>query len=202
MDTLLTIARWIDKLNEWIARIACWAIFLAIVVSAGNAIVRKVFGTSSNAWLELQWYLFGVVFMFCAPWTLKLNEHIRIDVVAEKFSKTVSNIIEIAGTVLFLMVFCGLMVGLCIPFVWGAMESAETSANVGGLLLWPAKLVILVGFALMFLQGVSQLIKRIAVMTGHLADEEAGDAHEAEAERILSELKDVDPRIANGALKP
>lgn len=202
MDTLLSIARRIDKLNEWIARGACWAIFLAIVVSAGNAIVRKAFGTSSNAWLELQWYLFGAVFMLCAPWTLKLNEHIRIDVVAEKFSTTVGNIIEVACTVLFLMVFCGLMVGLCIPFVWDAMRSAETSANVGGLLLWPAKLIILVGFALMFLQGVSQLIKHSAVMTGHLKEEAAGDNHAAEAERILSELKTVDPRITGGALKP
>lgn len=201
MDTLLIIARTIDKLTEGIARIACWAIFAAIVVSAMNAIVRKVFGTSSNAWLELQWYLFGVVFMFCAPWTLKLNEHIRIEVIAEKFSKRVSDVIEVACTVLFLLVFSALMVGLCIPFVWDAIRSAETSANVGGLPLWPAKLVILVGFALMFLQGVSQLVKRIAVMTGHLVAEAAEDSHETEAQRILTELKDVDPRIADGAMK-
>lgn len=201
MDTLLIIARTIDRLNEWIARIACWAIFVAIVISAGNAIVRKVFGTSSNAWLELQWYLFGVVFMFCAPWTLKLNEHIRIEVVAEKFSRKVGDIIEVACTVLFLLVFSALMVGLCIPFVWDAIKSAETSANVGGLPLWPARLVILVGFGLMFLQGASQLVKRIAVMTGHLVEAAAEDAHETEAQRILNELKDVNPRIADGSLK-
>lgn len=202
MDTLLTAARWIDTLNEKIARIACWAIFVAIVVSAGNAVVRKTFGISSNAWLELQWYLFGAVFMFCAPWTLRLNEHIRIDVVADKFSKKTSNIIELVCTVLFLLVFCALMIGLCIPFVLDSLRSAETSANAGGLLLWPAKLIILIGFALLFLQGVSQLIKRVGVMAGRLGDDGTGDAHEAEAERILTELRALDPRIGDGALKP
>jgi len=197
----LGLAFAIDRLNAFVGRVACWAILVAIIVSAANAVVRKAFGVSSNAWLELQWYLFGAVFMLCAPWTLQLNEHIRIDIVASKLSKRVTNIIEVFCHVFFLMVFCGLMVWLCIPFVLNSLASAEASVNAGGLILWPAKALILLGFALVFLQGVAELIKRVAIMRGALQEDAAADLHEAEAERILHELAKVDPRISQGGMQ-
>lgn len=202
MKSLLTISRSIDGLNAFVGRAACWAIFVAILVSAANAVVRKMFGVSSNAWLELQWYLFGAVFMLCAPWTLQLNEHIRIDIVASRLSRRVTNIIEIACIVLFLMVFSALMVWLSVPFVFESLKSGEASTNAGGLILWPAKALILIGFALLLLQGASELIKRIAIMRGALADTAAADVHEAEAQRILHELAKVDPRVSDGGMRP
>lgn len=202
MKGLLGVAFAIDRLNVFVGRVACWAIFVAIIISAVNAVVRKAFGVSSNAWLELQWYLFGAVFMLCAPWALQLNEHIRIDIVASKLPRRVTNVIEVFCHVFFLMVFCGLMVWLCIPFVLNSLASAEASVNAGGLILWPAKAIILVGFLLIFLQGVAELIKRIAIIRGDLEDSAGGDLHEAEAERILHELATVDPRISEGGMKP
>lgn len=202
MKALLSLSRSIDALNVFVGRVACWAIFVAILVSAANAVVRKMFGVSSNAWLELQWYLFGAVFMLCAPWTLQLNEHIRIDIVASRFSRRVTNIIEIVCIVLFLMVFSMLMVWLSVPFVLDSLKSGETSTNAGGLILWPAKGLILVGFALLLLQGVSELIKRVAIMRGDLAEAAGADIHAAEAERILHELAKVDPRISEGGMRP
>ena len=202
MKALLSLSRSIDALNVFVGRVACWAIFVAILVSAANAVVRKVFGVSSNAWLELQWYLFGAVFMLCAPWTLQLNEHIRIDIVASRFSRRVTNIIEIVCIVLFLMVFSMLMVWLSVPFVFESLKSSETSTNAGGLILWPAKALILVGFVLLLLQGVSELIKRVAIMRGDLEEAAGPDIHAAEAERILHELAKVDPRISEGGMRP
>lgn len=202
MKALLSLSRSIDALNVFVGRVACWAIFVAILVSAANAVVRKMFGVSSNAWLELQWYLFGAVFMLCAPWTLQLNEHIRIDIVASRFSRRVTNIIEIVCIVMFLMVFSMLMVWLSVPFVFESLKSSETSTNAGGLILWPAKALILVGFALLLLQGVSELIKRVAIMRGDLAEAAGADIHAAEAERILHELAKVDPRISEGGMRP
>lgn len=202
MKALLSLSRSIDALNVFVGRVACWAVFVAILVSAANAVVRKLFGVSSNAWLELQWYLFGAVFMLCAPWTLQLNEHIRIDIVASRFSRRVTNIIEIVCIVLFLMVFSMLMVWLSVPFVFESLKSSETSTNAGGLILWPAKALILVGFALLLLQGVSELIKRVAIVRGDLAEAAGPDIHAAEAERILHELAKVDPRISEGGMRP
>lgn len=202
VKTILGVAFAIDRLNALVGRIACWAIFVAILVSAANAVVRKLFGVSSNAWLELQWYLFGAVFMLCAPWTLQLNEHIRIDIVASKFSRRVTNIIEIFCIIFFLGVFCALMVWLSIPFVMNSLSSSEMSTNAGGLILWPAKALILLGFGLILLQGASELIKRVAIMRGDLQESAATDLHEAEAERILHELAAVDPRISEGGMKP
>lgn len=202
MKSLLSISRSIDSLNVFVGRVACWAIFVAILVSAANAVVRKMFGVSSNAWLELQWYLFGAVFMLCAPWTLQLNEHIRIDIVASRLSRRLTNIIEVACIVLFLMVFSALMVWLSVPFVFESFRSGEASTNAGGLILWPAKALILIGFALLLLQGASELIKRIAIMRGDLADNAAADLHEAEAQRILHELAKVDPRVSDGGMRP
>ncbi len=193
MSGLLGISRIIDFLNERIGKVAAWAIVVAVLVSAVNAIVRKVFGTSSNAWLELQWYLFGAVFMLCASWTLKANEHIRIDIVSNKLSKRGRDLIDIVGHLFFLLPFVVVLLYLSFPFFIRSYQSGEVSTNAGGLLIWPAKGLILLGFILLAFQWLSELIKRIAIMRGELEDEHAlGGGHsaaaEAEAERLLQEL--------------
>jgi TRAP-type mannitol/chloroaromatic compound transport system permease small subunit len=190
---LLGISRLIDAVNERIGKITAWAIVVAVLVSAVNAIIRKVFGTSSNAWLELQWYLFGAVFMLCASWTLKANEHIRIDIFSSRLTKRSRDRIDIFGHMFFLLPFVALMIYLSTPFFIRSYQSGEVSTNAGGLLIWPAKGLILLGFVLLAFQWFSELVKRIAIMRGELADEHDGAgghgaAAEAEAERLLQEL--------------
>lgn len=193
MQGLLGLSRFIDGLNQRIGKVAAWAIVAAVLVSAINAIIRKVFEISSNAWLELQWYLFGAVFMLCAAWTLKANEHIRIDIVSSRLSKRTRDAIDIFGHLFFLLPFVAVMIYLSVPFFLRSYESGEVSTNVGGLLIWPAKGLILTGFILLALQWASEMIKRIAIMRGELADEHAGAGHlasaEAEAERLLAGLE-------------
>ena len=190
---LLGISRTIDYLNVRIGKITAWAIVVAVLVSAINAIIRKVFGASSNAWLELQWYLFGAVFMLCASWTLKANEHIRIDIISNKLTKRGRDWVDIFGHLLFLLPFVVVMIYLSFPFFIRSYQSGEISTNAGGLIIWPAKALILIGFILLGFQWLSELIKRIAIMRGELEDEHvAGGGHaaaaEAEAERLLQEL--------------
>ena len=191
---LLGISRTIDYLNVRIGKITAWAIVVAVLVSAINAIIRKVFGASSNAWLELQWYLFGAVFMLCASWTLKANEHIRIDIISNKLSKRGRDWVDIVGHLLFLLPFVLVMIYLSLPFFTRSYQSGEISTNAGGLIIWPAKGLILVGFVLLFFQWLSELIKRIAIMKGQLEDEHDSAGHhsaEAEAERLIAELADT-----------
>lgn len=197
MAGLLGVSRAIDRINEHLGKIAAWAIFVAVIVSAVNAIIRKAFGTSSNSWLELQWYLFGAVFMLCAAWTLKANEHIRIDIVSSRLSKKARDWIDIFGHMFFLLPFILVMLWLSVPFFWRSYESNEYSSNAGGLVIWPAKLLILLGFVLLLLQWASELIKRVAIMRGVLEDvHDRGGGHqaaaEAEAERLLAELAEAD----------
>jgi TRAP-type mannitol/chloroaromatic compound transport system permease small subunit len=185
-------------LNERIGKITAWAILIAVLVSAINAIIRKLFGTSSNAWLELQWYLFGAVFMLCASWTLRANEHIRIDIISSRLSQRGRNIVEMIGHFLFLLPFVALMTYLSLPFFIRSAESGEVSTNAGGLLIWPAKGLILLGFVLLGFQWLSEVIKRIAIMRGELDDEHATGGHgasaEAEAQRLIAELNDPDAK--------
>jgi TRAP-type mannitol/chloroaromatic compound transport system permease small subunit len=188
----VAIARAIDALTERVGKIAAWAILLAVIVSAVNAIIRKVFGVSSNAWLELQWYLFGAVFMLCTSWTLKANEHIRIDILSNKLSKRARDWVDVFGHLFFLLPFVAVMIWLSLPFFARSFESGEISTNAGGLLIWPAKGLILLGFILLGLQWLSELIKRLAIIRGDLVDEAGLGGHqaaaEAEAERLLAEL--------------
>lgn len=189
---LLGVSRTIDFINERLGKLVAWAILVAVIVSAVNAIIRKVFGTSSNAWLELQWYLFGAVFMLCSSWTLKSNEHIRIDILSSRLSKRGRDWIDVFGHVFFLLPFVAVMTYLSAPFFLRSYESGEVSTNAGGLLIWPAKGLILLGFIVLSFQWLSELIKRIAIIRGELVDEHApvghGAAAEAEAERLLQEL--------------
>ena len=189
MNGLLKASRLIDAINAAVGRTAAWAIVVAILVSAINAIIRKVFGVSSNAWLELQWYLFGAVFMLCAPWTLAANEHIRIDLVSSRLSPRNRNRVEMFGHFVFLLPFALVLTYLSWPFFWSSFRSGEVSSSAGGLLIWPAKAMILLGFALLLLQWLSEVIKRAAVMRGLLPDSHLGGhqtAAEAEAERLLA----------------
>jgi TRAP-type mannitol/chloroaromatic compound transport system permease small subunit len=164
--TLLPLSRRIDGINEKIGRSAAWLILIAVLVSSINALIRYTLSIGSNAWLELQWYLFAAVFLLCSPWTLKANEHIRIDVVTGRFSPRVHAWIDIVGGVLFLLPMCTVILWAGIPFATEAMMSGEMSTNAGGLIVWPAKLLIPLGFTLLMAQGVSELIKRIAFLQG------------------------------------
>ncbi len=190
MTALIRLGRAIDAMNAAIGRTAAWAIVAAILVSALNAIVRKTLGIASNAWLELQWYLFGAVFMLCAPWTLAQNEHIRIDIVSSTLSERWRNGVEMFGHLFFLLPFVLVMSYLSIPFLRGSFVSGEVSSSAGGLIIWPAKAVILVGFVLLLLQWLSEVIKRVAVMRGLIEDAHMAAGHqaaaEAEAERLLA----------------
>jgi TRAP-type mannitol/chloroaromatic compound transport system permease small subunit len=193
---LIKLARAIDAMNEYIGKGAAWAIVIAILVSSINALIRRIFGMSSNGWLELQWYLFGAVFMLCAPWTLKVNEHIRIDIVSNKLSKRGRDWVEIFGLMLFLLPFVAVMIWISIPYFRLSYASGEVSSNAGGLVIWPAKGLILLGFILLGLQWLSELIKRVAIMRGLIEDEnEAANTPEHEAVRLVNTLgTSVDPK--------
>ena len=169
MSPLLTLSRLIDRISEFVGRWLGWLVLVAVLISAGNAIVRKAFNTSSNAYLEIQWYLFAAVFLLAAGYTMLRQEHVKIDVVSGRFSKRTQIWIEIIGICLFLLPFVYMIIKLAMPLVIGAYQSNEMSSNAGGLIRWPIKLVISVGFALLALQGVSELIKRIAALSGHVA---------------------------------
>lgn len=175
MGALLPVARLIDRVNGVIGRAAAWLILVAVLVSAGNAIIRKAMNISSNAWLELQWYLFGAVFMICAAWTLREDEHVRVDVLSSRLSPRARVRIDLICHILFLLPFVVLMVYLSWPFVISSYTSGEQSSNAGGLIRWPAKLWILIGFAMLTAQAVSEIIKRWAMLTGDLEIPEAQD---------------------------
>lgn len=182
MGGLLGLARGIDRLNATIGKSVSWLILLAVLVSAGNAIVRKLFNASSNMWLELQWYLYGAAFMWAAAYTLLENEHIRIDLIYGSWSRRVQNWIDLIGHVLFLMPFTLMMLYYLYPYAIRSFERWEGSASPGGLPLWPAKAIMLVGFFLLFLQGISEIIKKIAVMRGLIEDPHAQSGHHAPLE--------------------
>ncbi len=192
MNTLLGVSRVIDAITLRIGKWLSWLILAAVVVSATNAVIRKLFDASSNAWLELQWVLFGIVFLLCSSWTLLANEHIRIDIVNALFPKRVRDMIDVIGHVLFLLPLTIVMIVTSYPFFVRSFVINEQSMNAGGLPQWPAKSLILIGFVLLFFQGLSELIKRIAVMMGRIPDPHGGvhvTAVEAEAERIIAEIK-------------
>lgn len=166
MLPLLNLARLIDRMNTAIGRSAIWLVLAAVLISSVNAVIRKAFNYSSNAFLEMQWYLFAAVFLLCAPYALLKNEHVRIDVVSGRFSARGRIRMELFGTLLFLLPISVIV----LYFSWGVFlesyVSGEMSPNAGGLPLWPARLLVPVGFVLMILQGVSQAIKCIAFLRG------------------------------------
>lgn len=177
MTLLLRLSGAIDRLNTWVGRAVTWLVLLMTVISAGNAVIRYAFNASSNAWLEIQWYLFAAVFLLCAGYTLLNNEHIRIDVVAGRFSRRTQAWIDLIGGLFFLLPMACLILWLSWPLFLGSFTSGEMSSDAGGLVRWPAKLLIPAGFALLALQGVSELIKRAAFLLGLTEDGRGGDQH-------------------------
>jgi TRAP-type mannitol/chloroaromatic compound transport system permease small subunit len=191
LKSLLPIARRIDAIDTWIGKRLAWLILAAVVVSALNATVRKIFDTSSNSWLELQWVLFSIVFLLCSPWTLLANEHIRIDIVNNILPKRVRDTIDVIGHVFFLMPLAIVMIVTSIPFFYRSIAINEQSGNAGGLPQWPAKSLVLIGFTFLLIQGTSELIKRIAVMRDLIPDPHASQVHalEAEVEHIVEAIE-------------
>ena len=169
MKQLLAISDFIDAANERFGRIANWCVLLACLISAGNALVRYGFNSSSNAWLEIQWYLFAAMFMLGAPYTLKMNEHVRVDIVYGNVSPKVQLWIDLLGGIFFLMPAVVIIGWMSWPIFVDSFVNGEMSNNAGGLIRWPVKLMMPLGFALLALQGISEIIKRIAALTGHRA---------------------------------
>jgi TRAP-type mannitol/chloroaromatic compound transport system permease small subunit len=184
LQALLKLSHGIDAFTRWTGRRLAWLILVAVIISAANAIVRKAFDISSNSWLELQWVLFSIVFLLCSPWTLLDNEHIRIDIVNAMMPKKARNIIDVIGHLFFLLPLTVVMIITGVPFFLRSFHINEQSGNAGGLPQWPAKSLIMIAFAFLLVQGVSELIKRIAVMRGLIPD-----AHESQVKAIEAEVE-------------
>jgi TRAP-type mannitol/chloroaromatic compound transport system permease small subunit len=168
MNRLLALSRVIDSINERLGVIADWLVLLSCLISAGNAFSRYAFSISSNAWLEIQWYMFGALVLLGASYTLKRNEHVRVDIVYSNVSTRKQIGIDIFGCILFLLPATLIMAYLSWPIFYNAWAHGEISGNAGGLLRWPIKIFLPIGFALLSLQGISELIKRVAMLTGHM----------------------------------
>lgn len=168
MKALLALARVIDALTERVGRVVIWLVLVATLISAGNAVVRYLLGESSNAWLEIQWYLFGAMFMLGAGYTLKHNGHVRIDIFYNRFGARGQAWIDLVGGLVFLLPMAVLLAWLAWPMFHEAWVTHEMSPDAGGLVRWPVKLLLPLGFALLALQGVAEIIKRIGVLSGHL----------------------------------
>ncbi len=193
MQALLKLSRGIDAVNTHIGRWLAWLILAAVIVSSVNATVRKIFDVSSNAYLELQWVLFGVVFLLCSPWTLIENEHIRIDIVNHSLPLKVRSWIDLIGHIFFLLPFTIIMMWDGIPFFLTSFEQNEQSLSAGGLPQWPTKSLIMIAAALLFVQAISEIIKRVAIMRGVIPDPNAQtisaqEAAELEAARLATQI--------------
>ena len=184
MNSLLRLSRAIDALNERIGHLVYWLILATALVSAGNASVRYTFDTSSNAWLELQWYLYSAVFLLCAGYTLLHNEHVRIDVIIGHLPPKLRAWIDLLGGLFFLLPMAIVIMVLAWPVVVESYVRNEFSADAGGLLRWPVKLLIPVGFLLLALQGLSEIIKRALFLAGRIPDP-VEPHHEPMAEEFL-----------------
>jgi len=170
MNLLLSLSKRIDRLSEWIGRWVAWLVLAAVLISTGNAIMRKAFNMSSNAFLEVQWYLFAAVFLLAAGYTLLRQEHVKIDVFSGRFSKRTQIWIDIVGICVFLLPFTYMITTLAMPLVINAYATQEVSSNAGGLIRWPVFALLPIGMVLLALQAVSELIKRIAFLQGLVPD--------------------------------
>jgi TRAP-type mannitol/chloroaromatic compound transport system permease small subunit len=189
MNGLLSLSRLIDSLTERIGHAVRWLILVAVLISAANAVIRYSLNMSSNAWLELQWYLFSAVFLFCAGYTLLHNQHVRIDVVIGRFSKRVHAWIDIFGTLFFLMPMALIIMWLSWPVFVDAWTRNEVSTNAGGLIVWPARLMLPIGFFLLIAQAISELIKRIAFLKGMIPDPTEKEEGPSAEEQLIQEIQ-------------
>jgi TRAP-type mannitol/chloroaromatic compound transport system permease small subunit len=191
MSSLLGLSRLIDQLSSFIGRSTMWLVLATTLISAGNAIVRKVFDTSSNALLEIQWYLFAAVFMLGAGYGFLKNSHVRIDFISSRLTPRARNWIDALGIIFVLIPFCVLMIWLSWPFFMGAYNSGEMSQNSGGLIRWPAYLLVPLGFTILLIQGVSELIKRFAYLQGLIEDPIGGEAAKSDDQKNIEELEKI-----------
>ena len=189
MHMLLKASRAIDALNERVGRWVYWLVLIMVLESAGNAIVRKLFNQSSNALLEMQWYLFSAVFLLCAGWTLLRNDHVRIDILVGRLSPRGQAWVDIFGTVFFLMPMVGIFIWLSWPWFLRTYMEHEISGSAGGLILWPARLLVPIGFTLLALQGLSELVKRIAFVTGKGPDPITRHETHAAEQELAEEIR-------------
>ena len=188
MSSLLSVSRIIDWLSERIGHTFYWLVLVTVLISAANAVVRKAFNVSSNSFLEIQWYLFSAIFLFLAGYTLMRNDHVRIDVVAGRLSKRAQTWIDIVGTVFFLFPMAGLLMWLSWPVFVDAYQRHEISTNAGGLVIWPARLLVPIGFLLLLIQGVSELIKRVAFLRGLIPDPSEKHVEKTAEEELAAEI--------------
>jgi TRAP-type mannitol/chloroaromatic compound transport system permease small subunit len=198
MSQLLKLSRLIDGLTDLIGKLAMWLILTTTLISAGNAIIRKLLGTSSNAWLEIQWYLFAAVFMLGGGYAFLRNAHVRIDFISSRFSARTRNWIDVGGILVFVFPLCYLMISLGMPLFLNAWNSGEMSSNAGGLLRWPVYGLIPLGFFLLVVQSVSELIKRFAFITGNGPDPLAHDGPSDE-ELLAQQLLEEEAQRLKGA---
>ena len=192
MTLLLKLSQLIDWLNARVGKGAFWLVLIMTVISAGNAVVRFTINYSSNGLLEIQWYLFAAIFMLCSPYTLQKNEHVRIDVLSSKLSPRGLAVIDIIGTLFFLLPMVIVVLWLSLPLVADSYKINEMSSNAGGLIRWPVKILLPIGFTLLALQGISELIKRIAFLAGMIDDpnnKEKGPTPEEELAAAIAAAK-------------
>lgn len=188
MTALLKLSRLIDLMNTWIGRLTMWLVLAAVLISAGNAIIRKAFNIGSNAFLEIQWYLFAAVFMLGVGYVMLKNAHVRIDFISSKLSKRTNALIDAIGIVVFTIPLSVIMIDLGWPLFMRAFTSGEMSQNAGGLIRWPVMALVPAGFAILLLQSVSELIKRIGFLSGHLDEPFPLEDGKTDEERLAEEL--------------
>lgn len=204
MNALLALSRAIDALTERVGRVVYWLVLAVVLISAANATVRKAFDYSSNAYLEIQWYLFSVIFLFGAGYTLMRNEHVRIDIIQGRLSARAQNWIDVVGIVLFLLPMSWVIMWLSWPLFTDSYVRQEVSTNAGGLIVWPARLMMPVGFALLIIQAVSELIKRVAFLAGRIPnplEKHRGKSAEEELAEEIAELRGDDAPAATAGDK-
>ena len=188
MGALLKLSALIDRVNEWLGRVIMWLVLAAVLISAGNAIVRKAFSIGSNAFLEIQWYIFAAVFMLGVGYVMLKNAHVRIDFISSKLSKRTNAWIDAIGIVVFTIPLSIIMIDLGWPLFYRAWELGEVSHNAGGLIRWPVLLLVPLGFAILLAQSVSELIKRVAFLRGLCDDPFTRDEHKSDEELLAEEL--------------
>jgi len=198
MTPLLAFSRLIDSISTLVGKLTMWLILATTLISAGNALVRKIFNSSSNGLLEIQWYLFAAVFLLGAGYGFLKNSHVRIDFVSTKLSDRARNWIDIVGILVVLIPFCIISISLGFPFFLQAFNSGEMSQNAGGLIRWPAYALIPLGFGLLMLQGVSELIKRIAFLTGNGPDVLNSEDAKSDDQKKLEELEAQTAKLLAG----
>jgi TRAP-type mannitol/chloroaromatic compound transport system permease small subunit len=205
VNALLGVSRVIDALSERIGRVIAWLVLVTVLISAANATVRKLFDYSSNSYLEIQWYLFSAIFLLGAGYTLLRGEHVRIDIISSRLSPRARNWIDVVGIVLFLLPMSIIVMWLSWPLLEDSYVRHEVSSNAGGLIIWPARLLVPVGFFLLILQALSELIKRCAFLAGRIPDpleKHAGKSAEEELAEEIARQRAVDDENAGRGSTP